>query len=353
MSDVILKIQEPFNEQYTLIIQTDMLAVDAKMASKTQIRWDFTILEVKDDTIECRLILLENNLIESNNALIKEIALLNQGFSRMFSELHLKISQEGIVKDVLNMDIILSKWKNTKIEMEKIANNTPEIKNSMLLYDNIFQDKKKITQGIQASEFFMMYFGYIMNKVIPYSNQSITKPNIFNTINVQWQMNISKANEIAANEVIYNVETKPFLPLTSGFYNKAYGQFADKIDVSKLNTTLQESAVYKIDSKTNKIISAVLHKIEIADDKQLYSKLKYTFMSENAFLSSLKNKEIQNKQQLQNNSEQKQQESQKQQKPYMMYEGKSFSTKEEWDDFEKKKYEEFVKERDRKKNNFF
>jgi hypothetical protein len=351
-----LRIKNLFNEQYTLWIESNMMAINAEMKSKTQIRWDFTVLSITDDLIEIKLILLDQTLLESNNPLIKEIAQITKVFSRMYSELHLNISHQGKVIEVLNMETIKAKWAQTKTEIEKISQNNPDLKNVISLNDSIFQDSENLTRSIQTNEFFTVYFNYLFGNDLPFVKNDVSKYNFFNSANVQWQCKVDSPTLLPthATSMIVNLKMKPFVTLGAGFYNKAYNQFANQIDISKLKTTLSEIGIYNVNPQDGRVIEATLHREEVADDKQLYSKLKYTFMSENVFLSSLKNKETQVKQQqLQNNSEQKQQESQKQQKPYMVYEGKSFFTKEEWDEFEKKKYEEFVKERERKKNNFF
>ena len=296
MNNKQLLIKQSYTEDYTLIIDSDMMAVNAKMQSKTQIRWNLNILKVSDTEVELKLILLDHILLESNNPLIKEIANLTKAFSRLYNELHLKIDQQGKILDVLNMDIILSKWKQTKAEMEKIAEHTPDIKNAIILHDSIFQDKAKLTQGIQASEFFMLHFNYVYGNDLPYDTKDISKPNFFNSANVQWSCFVNPMQELPTDavSVSVNIDMSPFMPLGIGFYNRAYSQFANQIDITKLNTRLKETGTYKINPQTGKLLEARLYREEVADEKQLFTKIKYTLMSEPVYKEFIKDKTTQN-----------------------------------------------------------
>ncbi|KFF01726.1 SH3 domain-containing protein [Chryseobacterium luteum] len=292
MNNKQLLIKQTYTEQYTLVIDSDMMAVNAKMQSKTQIRWDLNVLKVSDNEVEVKLILLDHILLEANNPLIKEVANLTKAFSRLYNELHLKIDQQGKILDVLNMDIILSKWKQTKAEMEKIAENTPDIKNAILLHDSIFQDKAKLTHGIQASEFFMLHFNYVYGNDLPFNKKDIIKPNFFNSANVQWSCFVNPMHELPTDVQSFsvNIDMQSFMPLGVGFYSRAYGQFANQIDITKLNTRLKESGTYKINPQTGKLLEAFLYREEVADEKQLFTKMQYTLMSEAVYKESIKDK---------------------------------------------------------------
>ncbi|MBK1895152.1 hypothetical protein [Chryseobacterium paridis] len=277
----LFNIKNTFSEQYTLIIDSDIKAVNVHMISRSQLRWDFTVLQVGDDHVKVKIIVLDHILLEANNPLIKEVAALTNAFSRLYNELYLTVDKEGKVIEVSNMDVIRSKWQQTKAEMEKIAENNPEIKNAIVLNDNIFQDEKKLIEGIQNNEFFLMYFNKIYGRKIP-GNFKENALNFFNSANVHWSFDLKNSSNplLSSNEMIVELSGEPSILLNIGFYNRAYIQFSNQIDVSKLKTSLNEKGIYRTEKSTGRIIEASITREEIADPENLYAKLKYTFYSD-------------------------------------------------------------------------
>lgn len=283
-------IKDKFSEQYTLIIDSDIKAVNVHMISRSQLRWDVSVLKVEEDFVEVKIILLDHILLEANNPLIKEIAALTNAFSRLYNELYLKINPEGKILEVLNMDIIKSKWRQTKAEMEKIAENNPDIKNAIVLNDNIFENQSKLIEGIQNNEFFLMYFNKIYGKKVP-SNFKDNALNFFNSANVHWSFNLKNISNplLSSDEMIVELSGEPSVLLNTGFYNRAYVQFANQIDTGKLQTSLNEKGVYRVEEPTGRMIEASLTREEIADPENLYTKLKYTFYSDEIFKYKMSN----------------------------------------------------------------
>ncbi|WP_312076428.1 hypothetical protein [Chryseobacterium sp.] len=275
------EIKKLFSEQYTLIIDSDIKAVNVHMTSSSQMRWDFSILNISEEYCEIKLILLDHILLESNNPLIKEVASLTNAFSRLYNELQLRVDHQGKILEILNMHVITSKWKQTKQEMENIAANNPEIKNAIILNDNVFGNKNKLVENIQSSEFFLLFFNKVYGKKIPgrFSENSL---NIFNSANVNWSYHLSLAHNplLSSDEIIIESSAEPSILLNIGFYNRAYIQFANQIDIKKLDTSLIEKGIYRIEKSTGRIIEASLSREEIAHPEDLYAKLKYTFYSD-------------------------------------------------------------------------
>src|SRR5690606_37439971 len=139
-----------------------------------------------------------------------EIAALTQAMSRMYNELHLTVNGNGKIKDILNRDIILSKWRQTRTEMEKIAENNPDLKNVIVLNDDIFNNKEKLIQVIQISEFFLMYFNKVYGHGVPETFKE-TSPNFFNTANVNWAYKIKNLDNplLTSDETIIELTAEP------------------------------------------------------------------------------------------------------------------------------------------------
>ncbi len=273
-----IRIQDTFSEQYTLEITSSMMAVNAIMNSLTRVRWDLNIITVKEDFVELRLILLEHVLVEANNPLIKEIARLTSTFSRMYNELHLVIDHAGTIMEVVNMPSILAKWQAVKAELSEIAKNAPEVKDIIILNDSIFTNRENLIGYLQKSEFFLLYFNSIFNNRLPFDNIKFIMPNFLNTANLNWQKKITAESQ-DKNIAALLVSARPVF-VQSDFNERAYSQFKNSLDIKKLTPVLSEEGTYLIDTANGKVLEAFLKREEIVDEKQLFSRLEYKFISD-------------------------------------------------------------------------
>ncbi|RTZ46633.1 hypothetical protein EJ377_21480 [Chryseobacterium arthrosphaerae] len=272
-------ISQPFNEQYELVIETNSKLIDNHMTSRTIMRYDFTVIRCNENEIECRLILLDLFLDQSNNDLVKEIAQVTAAFNRMFNELHLKLSQKGEILQVLNMDLVLSKWQQTKAEMTAALSNNDELRKLIAVNDSLFTNKEKLAHTIQNSEFLHMYFGQVFNIELP-KTKRITGANILNTANLEWDMNISEQTGDHPDDIHILVNTYPVRPLSEGYLNAAYGQFKDRINLDLLNFTMFQKEERYIDRNTGKLKQAIVEKVEEIGHEQLYQKFSYQMISD-------------------------------------------------------------------------
>lgn len=281
MQEKQILLRETFNEQYTLVIESEINGVDVYVTSKVQLRFDFHVLKIEKDYIEIRLVQLDNKLLETNSPMVKEVAVISQVFGRMYNELHLTLDHSGKVISVLNYDLILSKWKQTKAEMDQHIAGNPDLQQAIILNDNIFTDPEKIKIAVQANEFFTVYFGSIFGINLP-ASKSIPGTNIFNTANITWNMKIEAPVYLSHLSESIRVSTK-FLPkdsFTSGFHNTAYKQFEDKININNLNVKLEQTETRQIDFSKGKLEKATISKLEIADEKKLYNIVNYSMLSD-------------------------------------------------------------------------
>ncbi|MGY0040399.1 hypothetical protein [Pedobacter sp. NJ-S-72] len=274
MKDSKILIKQPFHEQYTIRIESEVNGVDVFVTSTVQLRYDFNVLKVENNRIEIRLIQLDNVLLEANNPMVREVAQISQVFGRMYSELHLLLDEKGTILQVLNNDLILSKWEQTKVEMEKHIAGNDDLKNAISLNDAIFTSPEKVKVAAQANEFLRVYFGQIYGVYLPVKT-SFKGTNIFNTVEMDWTLSINSSVPLPPVNGIgsLTVTTKavPTMALNSKFYQEAYNQFATKIDIKNLKTVLVQEETRVLDYQTGRIQEAETSKIEIADEKKLYN----------------------------------------------------------------------------------
>lgn len=284
MSDKQILIRQPFNEQYTLLIEMESMLVNSSLKSKTEARYDFSVIKLENNIIECRLVQLDLFIKESNNALIKEIADVTSAFNRMFNELHLKINNKGEITEVLNLNLILSKWDQTKAAMETAASKNEDLKKFIIINDNLFTDPEKIKIAIQANEFLQVYFGDAYGVDLPNMNKIVNRTNFFNTAYLQWKVSTMpvETSPYSSGMVTINTTGNPFKTPDQEFNKSAYKQFEEQLDTSKLNTTLSENASHMVDVKSGRLNKAEIIKKEVADHQKLFMYLKYSMKSDSA-----------------------------------------------------------------------
>ncbi|GAA5089367.1 hypothetical protein GCM10023210_14110 [Chryseobacterium ginsengisoli] len=273
-------IQQPFREQYTLTIASEVNAVSALIISTVELRYDFQVLDIRDDHIEVRLLMLDNRIVKANNPMVKEVAQVSQVFGRMYNELHLNLSPKGKVLKVLNTDLILSKWGETKTEMQKYISGNPELEQAMSLNDTIFNSPEKVKVAVQANEFFQVYFGQIFEEIIPRAKK-ISGTNIFNTANLEWNINIDEmVSKSTEEKICISSDANPVRPFSPGYLNAAYHQFKEQLEINPLHVKMFQSEERVIERNTGKLDEAIIKKVEEVEPKKLYQKFTYKMISD-------------------------------------------------------------------------
>lgn len=280
-----IDIKKPFREQYTVFIDSDLMAINAVMKGKTQLRWDFEVVSIlPEETLEIRLLLLEQNILEANNPLVREVAAFTSTLASVYNELHLITDRKGKILKILNKDILVSKWKLIKNELVKIASHTPDIQNVVTINDNLFQDDGNLINSLQQSEFFLLYFNAIFGKLLPYSLSNYKMPNFLNTAVLPWDKKITfEGIDTATGNLKIEVKSTPDFPFFNSFKETAYGQFKDKIDLAKIVPQLSEEGKYLVEEKTGRVLLSEIKREEMVAPGQLYTKVKYTFMCAEAY----------------------------------------------------------------------
>lgn len=296
INDKRIKIRQPFRDQYTLSIDAEVNAIESTILSTVEIRYDFQVLSIKEDFVEVRLLVLESKVVKANNPMVKEVAQVSQVFGRMYNELHLQIAPSGKVLKVLNTDFILSKWAETKAEIQKHISGNAELEQAITLHDEIFNNADKVMIAVQANEFFAMYFGHVYDTDLP-AAKKIFGTNIFNTANLEWNLK-SECNSTlpvqGKETLIVNTKAYPQLPLSDGFCNAAYHQFKDKIKIDPVQIKMIQDEERLVEYESGRLRRSDVSKMEEVNPEKLYHKFKFTMVSDGEKQTLEKNKHTEN-----------------------------------------------------------
>ncbi|OWK70937.1 hypothetical protein [Pedobacter sp. AJM] len=274
-------ISEKFHRQYKLLIETESMMVTALMKSKTEIRYDFSVLNIDSEGIECRLVQLDIFIKEANSNLIHEVAELTGAFNRMFNELHLKLDHNGRVIKVLNIELILSKWKQTKILMQQAANKSDDLKDLIALSDSMFESPEKIQHAIQANEFLQTYFGHIYGENIPSSKSDPNRTNFLNTSYLPFKVSLTIDQQTLNDQNIKVLTSSvPYVMLDMSYKKNAYKSFEDKLDLTSLNPVISENSIHIINQISGMLIHSEIIKKEIVHPEKLFTKMNFTMSIE-------------------------------------------------------------------------
>lgn len=270
--------RKPFSEKYTLTIKADVLAGSMPIKTTTEIRWDLRVLKVTGEEAEIELITLGQELLQTNNPALKELARMNQAFAKMYSEIHAVIDRSGKVQRILNESVIKRKWASVKAEMEEIEEQSDAIRGIILMNDEIFNSGAQILKAVQNNEFFGIYFHYVYGTRLPGDATADTCWNHFQQAQVNWGYNIRASHTLPVaphvQAVTVEVTGTPLTELNTAWVKKAYGAF-QQVDISQVKPKLSETGRYAIEPATGRLKEAWLVKEEIADQRFIFSRLEY------------------------------------------------------------------------------
>lgn len=274
--------RKPFSEKYTLTIKADVLAGTMPIKTTTEIRWDLRVIKVTGEEAEIELITLGQELLQTNNPALKELARMNQAFAKMYSEIHAIIDRSGKVIRILNEALIKRKWDAVKAEMLEIEGQSDAIKGIILMNDEIFNSSDQILKAVQNNEFFSIYFHHLYGTRLPGDFTTAARWNHFQQTQVIWGYNFRPSHVLPAapgvQAVTVEVTGAPLTELNSSWVKKAYGNFQN-VDISQVKPQLSETGRYAIDPASGKLKEAYLLKEEIADPRFIFSRLEYDLKS--------------------------------------------------------------------------
>lgn len=279
----VIRFRKPFGDNYTLNIKTDIQAGSFPIHTKARVRWALRVTQVDDTTgqADLELITVENQLLETNNPNLHDIAALNQAFARMYSEIQVRLDRRGKVLEVLNLPVILGKWQETKAAMAKIEAEVPAIADVVRLNDDIFANPDKVKLAIEHNEFFGIYFYLIYGEKLPTADLNKTHRNLFNSIDVNWRFSASVINAPSSQNLSTKVSItgSPTDELGMDWIKKAYSSF-EMIDPSQINPRLSEKGEFLFEKATGKLLEAVLTKEENAHPEYIRGKMMYELKSD-------------------------------------------------------------------------
>ncbi|HMG10885.1 MAG TPA: hypothetical protein VK609_20375 [Mucilaginibacter sp.] len=278
----VITIREPFIDKYTLIIITDIMAGNLPIKSKTEMRWQVKIDSVNDAFAEMEIITLDNQLLESNNPMVKDIAGMSQAFSKMYNELRVRIDTAGRLLQILNIDQILKKWGHIKAEIEALQEANPAIQHIISLNDELFVTPDKMKVAVEKNEFFMMFFHHFFGLQFPATTTTYVKRSLLNTADLKWRYNM-RATPGTNNNNDVNVHIEGLMDTNTGggWVKEAYKHFSH-LDLANLKPVFEENGTYRVDKNSGMLISAELVKKEIVHPQLLKATISYHMIADSA-----------------------------------------------------------------------
>lgn len=270
-------LKERFNSKYKLIITSDIQTGNMSIKTKAEIRWNVKVKKIADGNIYIEIITLDNQLVESNNPLAKDIANMSQLFAKMYSELDLVITQKARLKHIRNMDLIKEKWNWIKNDLKEVQDQDPMISHVINLNEAQLSDDKILFEAINNNEFFQLYFHQLYGSPYHGVTNSVYRKNILNTILLEWQYRIDK---VETNNHEFDVFALEGFVETSKSDIKASYKDYSHLELKKLTPEITEKGRYHLDPISGKIVKARLTKKEIVHPQLLHATINYELTNE-------------------------------------------------------------------------
>jgi hypothetical protein len=291
-------IKKPFSDKYKMIITSEINLGTMNIKTKALVRWLVNVKSISGDNLNLELITLENELLESNNPIVKEAANASQAFARMYSELDLVIDHAFKVLKIINIETIKDKWQILKNELDELKAEEPQGMLNQVIQTNedILLQPQNTVDSIQYNEFFQFWAHHLYNTDMDTFTHNYPTKTLFNTAIIEWSYKYSKRESNNENlkhyelDVIANLETK----VNKSWIKEAYKDFT-YLNIESLNPQFVEKGGYTIDNETGKIINGTMTRKEIVHPELLNATINYDIkMEENIYFDKPEN-ELQNK----------------------------------------------------------
>ncbi|MDR2951305.1 MAG: hypothetical protein LBV71_19120 [Prevotella sp.] len=274
-----IEFKKPFVEKYRLTITSDIQTGNMPIQSKAVIRWEVKVKSVDENHINIEIIMLDNELIEYNNPLVKSMADMNKVLSGMWSELDLVLDKRYKLVKVNNLELLKEKWEWIKSEMKNLLSEEPELISRIIdLNDRNFENQDVVVNLIQNSEFFLIYFHHVFGSSYNSVSDRVKNKNIFNTALIDWSYRVDRVNT-SDDIYLFNVEGYVETSLNRNWVKESYKAFTH-LDLDRIQPVMTEEGEYRIDEETGKIVTAYLKKKEIAHPKILHGTIRYELQLE-------------------------------------------------------------------------
>lgn len=271
-----VSILKPFDEKYKLLVSSEIRTGNMTIESEIEIRWDVRVRSVSSGRIHLELLTLENRLVHWNNPIVKSLADMNRVLGDLYSELNLVIDDGYRLVEIRNLDLLSTKWKRIKADLEESIGDEPELLGAVInLNDKNFENPNLLFDLVRHNEFFTIYFHHLYGGTVPSTTDSVSKKNIFNTALVDWRYSLSSSGD--ADE--YLIEGRPSTRLNKEWVKKHYAGFTH-LDLEKIRPVMKEEGVYRLDPDTGQLVKATLVREETAHPELLYGTIRYELMQD-------------------------------------------------------------------------
>lgn len=267
-----IQIKTPFNDKYKLIITSDIRAGNMPIQTKAEIRWNVEVKSVTENQTNIEIITLDNQLIESNNPLTKDIANMSQIFAKMYSELNLIIDDKARLIKVLNIDLVKEKWSWIKNDLIEIQENEPMIAHVINLNEEQLSNYQILFDSINNNEFFQIYFHQLYGNSYHGVTNSTRRKNLLNTILLKWKYRIDKFENNNSGLDVFAIEG--FVETSNSEIKESYKSFSH-LDIKKITPQITELGQYCLDPISGKLIKANLERKEVVHPKLLHATINY------------------------------------------------------------------------------
>ena len=272
-----LLLKQTFSEKYIVLQESEITMGSLLIKTVTELRWDVRVTAITQEACRLEVLCLDNVLLETNNAHMREVSALNNAFKKMYSELDVTVSKKGQVQQVHNMPVIGHKWAQVKAQMQALQTRHQSLDGIIALNDETFASTQKVEQAVKNNEFFELYFHQLYGIALS-AEVSAAKKSLFMQADVAWRYHLARTSVIGPHTSVSLQGTAQDLT-SSRWLKQAYGPFP-MADAARLHPQLAEEGQYLIEHASGKLLKASLNRQETAHPQLLKATMKYTITAD-------------------------------------------------------------------------
>lgn len=264
---------EPGTHKYRLTLDGEMQINTMNVKSTVSNNYILQIKEVNEKDVIMDLVTYDKEMTDCSNPAFKEMFAVTRQLEKLYDEMTVRLSLDGEVLDIYNMDTFKEKWQRLRRENVPYFGESTDIEDFFKLNEKNISDKEFWINILNEQEFFFLFFqlsgyGHKYRYV-----KDIYRHNAFRNNKIKWEI-ISSPYEVNSSTGTKRVDLEGWFNAGKSWLKESYGKMPMFSDV-KLEPHFAIDAFYVFDYNTGWINEAYITIEETAHPSVLFHKMNY------------------------------------------------------------------------------
>lgn len=259
--------------KYRLTLKGEMQTYNMKVKSTVCTDFLLRMKDISTSDVVINIIVFRKEMIDCTNPAFKEMFSVTRQLEKLYDEITIRISFEGKILDIYNMDRIIENWDRLKKENVQYFDSFTDISDFFRLNDEKVKDKEFWKEVLDEQEILFLLF-QLPDYTLSFNHRKgMSRYNAFHSNSILWEIETAKADEQKDDSICTSKVTGLFNP-GKEWVKKAYGSMPLLKDTN-LSPKFNIYGHYNFDKETGWIEDGNVYMEEIVHSEKLWHKMDY------------------------------------------------------------------------------